>query len=497
MFTHIGPVDRPLRALAVILGFGTLAACAASRGPAVGAAVPPVAILITIDDATDGFRPAAKSVSQRRLEDFAISFGHEGGRAAPLRLKLRLTHRNLTESETETIWRMTTILLATLYPSTCQHRSYNLAADLILPDGQTLSYEEVETTVAWLWLFHGSGCGETPSREEVESVTRQMLDSIYDRMFEDDAFGLQPFVPARARPPLVRVTVNRADAIVEQVLRVDRPFERWAMTDRPGVIPDYRVDLHYDVRTRGFSIHRAYLSIMTFGATGMCKSTPVSLIATVTSPHAAKSISYQVSESVRGRFAETDCESQDETTRPEVFARLMRRVLAQIKSDALVATVTAPAGSDRPWLYVDSNIAKGIVRRETINSRLFPRYLFAEAAEYRPGYSLKLNLDFQGGGRRAPGGGGQSVREALALAWLGRNKMCKPGELVLDAVLRDTASSEIRHYQRKREFEFSEDTDPDDCRDNELTNPEIVVDSIRWLFDEMKRDGTLALLDPR
>jgi len=497
MFTDIGPVGRPLRALAVILECGTLAACAAGRGPAVGAAEPPAAVLIAIDDATDGFRPAAELVSQRRLEGLVISFEHDGGRAAPLRLDLRLTQRNLTESETESIWRMTTILLATLYPSTCRHRVYNLAADLTLPDGQMRSYEEVETTVAWLWLFHGSGCGETASREEVESVTRQMLDSIYDRMFEENAFALQPFTPPRSMPPLVRVTVNRAEAIAEQVLRVDRPFERWAMTDRPGAIPDYRVDLHYDVRTRGFSIHRAYLSIMTFGAAGMCKSTPISLIATITSPHAARSVSYQATESVRGRFAETDCEPQDETTRPEVFARLMRGVLAKIKNDALIAAVTASVEPDGPWFHVESNIAKAIVRRETINSRLFPRYLFSEAPEYKPGYSLKLELEFQGGGRRETGGIGQSAREGLALAWLGRNKMCKPGELVLDAVLRDTASSEIRHYRRKREFEFSEDTDPDDCRDNEFTNPEIVVDSIRWLFDEMKLDGALALVNAR
>ena len=72
--------------------------------------------------------------------------------------------------------------------------------------------------------------------------------------------------------------------------------------------------------------------------------------------------------------------------------------------------------------------------------------------------------------------------------------MCNPGKLVLDAVIRHHRVEEIRRYHVARPFEFSGDTDPNDCADTEHTNPQVVVDAIAWLFSEMRADGALAHL---
>lgn len=484
---------HPLQILAIALASAMVSACASTpRAPATDTE-PARRIRVVIDDSTAGFQSVAEAATRSKLKGLDVDFGPGESAAAPLTLRLQLTHRNLTSTESETIWRMTTLLLATVYPSTCQHRSYALRADLTQQDGATRSYEEFDTTVAWIWLFRGPRCGEIPSADEVANVARRMLDSVYDRMFADQVFEPVPPGMIRVTPPLVQVTANRAAEITAQVLRVDRPFESWTMDRDPAAVPTHHVDLFYDVKPRGFSLGRAYMSIMTFGLTGMCKSTPIALIATVTSPAAATAVSYSVSETVRGRFAETECEVQDETTRPEVFARLLRKLLPRISRGPVQAPAGPQAGTGEPWVQITSNIAEGIVRTEIIRTRHFRRYLFAEAAGHLPDYSLQLEFEFKAGGRRELKGG-EAVSAGLALAWLGRNRMCNPGTLVLDAVIRRNGVEEIRRYHAARPFEFSGDTDPNDCADTEHTNPQVVVDALAWLFSQMRADGTLALI---
>lgn len=473
-----------------------LAACTATHGRDTGNPQPAPGVFVAIDDSTAGFRPAAEAVSRERLENLGISFAADNARAAALRLDLRLEYRNLTDSEFETIWRTTTFLLATLYPSSCRHRSYTLTANLTDVDGHTRSYEELDTTVAWLWLFQGPRCGEMPSTSEVASVTRQMLGAIFDRMIRDDVFSLASLAPAGPTPPLVHVATNRGQELVRQVLRVDQPFERWIMTGDGAAAPDYRVDLLFDIRPGAFSVQRAYLAIMTAGLSGMCRSTPITLIATVTSPRASRPMSYAVVESVRGHYKESDCEPQDETTRPDVFAKLMRNVLSKIERDDLIKPDVPGSAHGPPWVLVTSNIARGIVRAETIHSQPFPRFLFSDAAEYAPVYSLRIEMAFKGGGRKKADTAGE-VRRGLAIAWFGRDAGCNPGVLVLDSVLRDAANGEVKRYHLSREFKYSGRNAAFNCEDDEISNPGIVAELLRSLYGEMKADGTLALLSAR
>lgn len=457
----ICPFHPPPRQFAMILVAAMLAACAAAQGRNADTAASPPGVFVAIDDTTADFRPTAELVSRERLKNLGVTFEPDGGRAAALRLDLRLEYRNLTDV-----------------------------------DGHTRSYEELDSTVAWLWLFQGPRCGDTPSQEELASVTRPMLDAIFDRMIQDKVFALDALAAVGAQPPLVHVATNRGQEIARQVLRVDRPFERWTMAEGASTTPDYRTDLFFDLGPGGFSGPRAMLGIMTAGLFGVCRSTPISLVATVTSPNAMKSKSYAVAESVRGHLKGDECEPQNEATRPDVFARLLRNVLSKMERDDLIRPVVPGIESGAPWVVVTSNIAKGIVRAETIHSQQIPRYLFSDAAEYAPGYSLRLEIEFQGGGRKEQGGLG-TVGTAIALTWFGRTAGCEPGVLVLDAVLRDAANGEVKRYHLPHEFKHSGDTEAFDCKDNELTNPEIVAESVRSLYSEMKADGTLALLSAR
>jgi hypothetical protein len=473
-----------------------LAACAATYDRGTGNSQPAPGVFVAIDNSTADFRPTAEAVSRERLKKLGVSFAPDEASAAPLKLDLRLEYRNMTDSEFETIWRTTTFLLATLYPSTCRHRSYTLTASLADADGHTRTYEESDSTVAWMWLFQGPHCGDTPSKSEMASVTRQLLDAIYDRMIRDKAFAPNSLATAEPQTPLVHVATNRGQEIVRQVLRVDRPFERWTLTEDSAAAPDYRVDLYFDLKPGGFSVQRAYLAIMTAGLSGMCHSTPITLIATVTSPKATRSMSYTAAESVRGHYKGSDCELQDDTTRPDVFARLTRDVFAKLERDHLIKPGMPSLEHGAPWVLVTSNIAKGIVRAETIRLQPMPRYLFSNAAEYSPSYSLSMKIEFKGGGRKEPSTAGE-IGRGLAIAWFGRDAGCNPGVLVLDSVLQDAANSDVKRYHLSREFKYSGHNEKFNCEDNEISNPEIVADSLRSLYGEMKADGTLALLSAR
>jgi hypothetical protein len=483
-------------AIRSIACFALAAAClsCASRDIVPRSPQPAPQIYVAVDESPDGFRDAALDVSKQRLRGLGITFERPDPAVRALTLALHLTYRNLTPSEFEAIWGMTTFLLATLYPSTCAHRTYTLSADVSDASGHSRAYEETDTTVAWLWLFNGPRCGETPSKGEIESMTRRLLDGVYDRMKRDGAFsGLE--LADRGQAPLVRVSANRGADIAEQVLRVDRPFDRWTMADDPNAVPDYRVDLYFDVRPGVFSIPKAYFAIMTLGVFGVCSSTPITLIATITGPHVAKTTSYVRSKSVRGHPAPngSDCEGQDENSRPEVFAALLRQVFAQAVRDKVIPTSALAADTDRlaPWVRIVSNGADGIVRGETARSKPLPRYVFGSVTQYPIDYSLQLDFAFSGGARK-PGVAGETAA-VLSIIFLGKAAGgCEPTTMALTAALTDKMGTEVARYQITHSVRSTGERGL--CRDDEITNPNAVTDLVRSLYAKMKADGTLALL---
>lgn len=447
-------------------------------------------VYVAISKSADGFAETAQRVIPNKLWGMNVTFDPEAMTGTDLRLDLRMTYRNVTEREFETIWRITTGILLTLYPSTCRHRAYMLTATLNDAHGNSRTYEETDSTIAWLWLLHGPKCGDTPTAEEIESATERMLDAAFDRMRKDDAFagiGL-----AARDTPLVNIVINRAADIANQVLSVDRPFARWTIGDNATPVPDYRIDLHFDVKPGSFSISRAYLGIMTLGLTSPCRRSTITLTATVTGPGAVMTKSYTFTDSLSGRMgAQSDCEIPDETTRPEIFAKLLRRVFRQIDQDKLIEIGSHHAGTSLPPLVrVSVSRAESIVRRETLRAEPFARYYFHDSGDYTPDYTLTLEFRFEGGGRKefsTPG----AIGAGMAIAF-GVNMFCNPTAMILDGGLTNRNGREVRRFHIERKFDFSGELTAISCHDDEITNPEAVSELVRSLYKEMEADGTLA-----
>ncbi|MDH5255957.1 MAG: hypothetical protein OEW72_08600, partial [Gammaproteobacteria bacterium] len=400
---------------------------AATTGPAVH---------VAIDATTAEFRAPAEAAVREALKPAPVTFSPAAAPTGALRLDLRLDYRNLSQSEFETIWGATTAFLFTLYPSTCRHRVYTVLATLTDAAGNSRAYEAVDSTVAWAWMFQMGNCGEIPGRGEIESVSRSLVLNVFQQMDRDHARDGIVAGAALAAQPMVTILVNRADDIVDRVARVDRPFGRWTTGTAASPATDYRVDLHYDVRQGEGSLRRAYAALLTLGVFGLCSPSDVTLTAIVTDRRAQHTRGYVFAESPRGNadFDTNECERVDETTRPEVFARLARRVFTQLEQDGVVAREPVrDSGTPLPplvRLIAQQDEGVGILRRATILTSGMARYYFVAAdgndmTGYRPDYTLAAQLAFEGGGMKKMGAGASAGAGAL-FGLTGINKLCAP-----------------------------------------------------------------------
>jgi hypothetical protein len=491
------PFGRLRRLCVCVLCVTVVGGCATGSGPDAAGPIAKPTVYVAIDQSPNGFADAARDVTSRRLEDRAVVFSQQAKSETDLSLELQLTYVNQSETEFETIWGMTTALTATLYPSTCGHRYYVLTARLSDTQGHARSYEETDTSAAWRWLFQGSRCGETPSAQEIAAETTKMLDAVYARMLADNAFdGLA--AASGVQSPLVRVDVNRAQAITESVLRVDRPFNRWSLGDTADTIPDYRIDLHFDVKQGDASMPKVALTFATLGLVSPCGATTISLEATVTGPNALVARTYAFTRSLRGHISNgggAGCVEQDETNHPKAFADMVRNVLRQAAKDELITRRVATPSA--PLVRVHAVRGEGVVRRETLRAAAFERYYFSDAPEYAPDFSLLLDLEMQGGGRKQLSTAGEAMA-GLLIGLASIQTLCAPKQMTLVAVLQDRAGHEIRHYRITHTFAFSGDpTSSPTCIEDEFTNPAAVGQLVRMLYAQMRADGTLAMLAAR
>ena len=156
-------------------------------------------------------------------------------------------------------------------------------------------------------------------------------------MFKEDSFAVIGLDLSETNEPFVNIVTNRATDIVQQVLSVDRYFSHWTLEGDATTIPDYRIDLHFNVRPGSFSMLKGYMTIMTIGLTSPCRASHITLTALVTGPEATMCRAYTYSDSLSGRMgSQSSCEIPDESNRPEVFAKLLRKAFRQIAQDKLI-----------------------------------------------------------------------------------------------------------------------------------------------------------------
>ena len=478
-------------------------ACAGGGGA--GGTLPvgtaPLLVYVAAPDSPPGFRGAAEAASTAAFEHARLTFNPDDAPASAVRIDLRLDYRNLTETEFETIWRATTILLLTLYPSTCGHRTYDLTATVTGPGGASRTYAQTDSTVSWLWLLQAPHCGETPTPEEIESATARMLAAIYEDMRRDRALDTIALGIRGPDGPLVRIFSNRAKELVERVARVERPFDRWALTDYARGPEDYLVDLDFDVRHGSFSIGRGYLAIATGGLStllgGLCTASTITLTANFIGPDPARTRGYAFSESVSTRATSGGgCVGVDEGTQPDAFTDLVHRLFEQIQDDELIAALAphATVAPVPPLVRVDISGAASPVRLAMVKAMPFPRFVFGAPAGLAPSdYVLTVAMETAGGGRREPGTMG-AYGSALVLGLTGMNLFCNPTTFILRARLSDSSGREVRNYELAREFGYVGEGDDHGCHDNEHSNPGAIDELMRELFQRMQDDGTLRML---
>ena len=108
------------------------------------------------------------------------------------------------------------------------------------------------------------------------------------------------------------------------------------------------------MRQGEFSFPRALLGIGTGGIFGLCKSSTVRLVATIADRGARRTRAYVLEESFRSAMESTavtaKCERVDETTHPEVFAEVIRRLLELLAKDRAIDHAPPAAGAALPPL---------------------------------------------------------------------------------------------------------------------------------------------------
>ena len=457
-----------------------------------------VQLYFSADDSPAGFRDAAEAAVREAFAGQDLSFDPIVAERAAVHIGLALEYRNLTGTEFETIWGMVaSYLLLTLYPATCVHRSYVLRARISGASGVQRDYEASDNTVAWIWMLQGPRCGEEPSADEIKTETRRLLAGIVNTMREDAALDEVSRGIVRTPSPLVRISANRATAIVEQVMRVERPFLRWAMDDpAANQVADYIVDIHFDVEQGSFKTSRAYLGIATAGlstlAGGLCSGSRVSLQATVIGPSAERTRSYGFSDRVATHVdSGSHCQTIDEHSRPDVFAALVRELFETLKRDGVLAMLV-PGSADSmlpPMVRIESSRGESLVREVTLRAAPFPRYVFGSGPNApKADYVLHLDLQTGGGGVRP-----LNATRGLMLS-LGIDTLCRPTRFVVQAMLADRAGTSVRSYEAGREFDFSGNGQTVGCTDDERTNPDAVRSLLREIYQRMERDGVARLL---
>lgn len=485
-----------------LLALSLLTACSSQpRTTSVDAqpAVQEPLIYIAANDTPTGFRAAAEAATRLALPEATLTFDPADAAVAQLRIDLGLAYRNLSESEFESIWRTTTFLMLTLYPSTCNHRSYDLSATVSGPSGVSRDYGASDSTVAWIWLLQGQNCGEAPTSEEVNSVTRRMLASIFRDMRRDDALDAVARGLVGPEGPLVNIRSNRAGAVIDQVARVERPFLRWVL-DAPAGQADYELNLHFEVEEGHFSLGRGLLAIGTAGlstvGSGLCTGSHVSLDAYLTAPRLPRTQAYHLTDAVATRMGTpaqgpASCEKIDEQTRPDVFARLVRRLFESAARDRLAAEPALAASTSPlpPILRIEAARGQGPLREAILKAKPFPRYFFGDGpGVVAPDYVLKIDLTMSGGDRKK-----MTAMQGFGIG-LGMTTPCEPTVFTLSAHLVDGAGVPLRQYELTRAFPREGGIGGLSCQDDEHTNPDAVLALADELFARMRQDGSAALL---
>lgn len=329
----------PMRAAPLLflafLNLSSLSGCATTPVPE----APPGVLYQRIDvGAHPVFRSVVEAAASESWAPASATVDPAAESMAAFRLDLNFRVREKPLHDTEAIWTMTTLLLFTVYPSTCARYELELSADLHDSSGNRLkSWHLLEQDTAFLWLFQGGDCmGQTEST--IRRIAEAMLKDLYGRMERDGILSAKGSATV-GQLPLIHVRAENTDSLIERVTKTDAPFDNFTfapVSDQPV----YRtVDIRFEFLKAdpGLSaiIGRSMAAIMTLGVVGVCSPNDMILNAQVLDENGAMLREYRFARKIRASMV-NDCAPATDLTHPRQATDLLRQLFRQIEEDSLI-----------------------------------------------------------------------------------------------------------------------------------------------------------------
>jgi hypothetical protein len=194
--------------------------------------------------------------------------------------------------------------------------------------------------------------------------------------------------------------------------------------------------------------------------------------------------------------ATAKCERVDETTHPEVFAEVIRRLLERLAKDRAIDHAPPAAGAAlAPLVRIVATGHEATILSEIARTAPLPRFLFTDAdVGVAPDYRLELDVQYMGGGTEAKQGNASDFAQGALLGLTGRWWRCLPMVATLTARVAAADGGEVTRYEIQHEFSPTGSMDAPACIDNELSNPEPTAWLVGELLRRMKQDGVGARL---
>ena len=316
---------------------------------AVAAGPKPSVQLVLTDDVAAALSDVAEQATRDSGLFGAVSAAPKPAPPADLTIKLGLTSQRRAVSDAETVWGMTTVILFTVYPSTCARDEYELVADVSDRAGRHLkSYDLRDSETSWLWLFHGENCGSAPVGERVKTVAKGLLETLYHDIGQDRLARIAN--TAQEEPeegPRVYVTANRAEDIVQRVALTSAPYAHFVFSESERSSADFRLDLELGFGSSEESLIRGIAAMYTLALFSPCSSTTFSLKARLSDRSGKQVRAYDLSDSYRSIFdPNSGCRAVDEGNRPEEVAEFVGKLFAQMRHDRVFDHLSAANPTD-------------------------------------------------------------------------------------------------------------------------------------------------------
>jgi hypothetical protein len=451
-------------------------------------------VLLVIDGASN---PALRPRVEKSLSDSGLRADlvleetpeHQGDYV----VTLKFDFRHIPLVDFENIWQMADLFLLTMYPATCNRYRFTLNArveDRSKTPIKTYSLQDIDT--AWVWLLVGPTC-ELPENTDDPSVgdkAEHLLKELYRRMARDDVFD-----PARAaalgaaRGPLVYVSANRAQDLIEDGFLLDDSQLRYSFDPADAAAADYTLKLDLSFSGQTFMGGRAYLAIMTAGLVPVCPLHAATLEGSAFDRAGSLLNHYRAVSHWQPAFT-TNCVLEDENGRPDMVRQMARELAQDVTPASLIAGARATSWGGAPLVKIVTNADRPVVERVTSERKPFERVTLEDTAAAAPDYFLNLEFTTSGGGSRI--GPDASMAKAIAFGFafgltLNSRMLCKPTSYLLVARLTDASGTPIAYYDSLK----TAGTTTIGCSVGPEPDPDIAEDLVEQLYAKMAKDASL------